>query len=228
MAHCPRIAFAVALVVVGPGLVFGDDTPESTRQVALSGTLAALIPEYRISLTSSLSPGRHEFVGKGREFPIRLPVAKFGAAFIEITDTDGHRLLSVLFDRPLFQGNRDVTIRLDKPTLELSIRGERTLQIDHWAWISEKVCYSDMPNWNEKEKRLVRAGKPVVEVARDKAPSQIMVRRTMRSGCMGYGWLAFLDLPADVKKGETLTVTVIHDTGDLWGRLSIASKHTVE
>jgi hypothetical protein len=209
----------------------GADAPELMHQLSLSGTLPALIPEYRVSLISSLPRySGYEFVARVKEFPIRLPAAKFGAAFIDVTDTDGHRAFSILFDRLLFQDDRDATLRLDKPTLGLSIRGGRALRIHHCAWIAEKVCYGDMPNWNEKEKRLACARRPIVVITRDNAPSRTLVTETMRAGgfCYGCGWFAFPELPRDIKNGETVIVTVSHDTGDLWGRLAITSKHTVD
>ena len=228
MNYLPWKSVAIALMLVIPRLVVGADAPESTRQLALAGPLAALIPEYRVSLTSSLSVTDKLMGGRVKEFPIRLPTAKFGAAFIEFTDTDGRRALSVLFDKPLFEGNRDVTLSLDKPTLKLSIHGERELQIHHWAWVSEKVCYADMPKWNEKTKRLVLAGNPVLEVARDKAPNQVIITHKMHGGCMGFGWIGFIELPDEVKNGETVIVTVTHDTGDLWGKMSVTSRHKVQ
>ena len=50
----------------------------------------------------------------------------------------------------------------------------------------------------------------------------------MVNGCSGFGWLAFPHLPPDVKRGDILTITVTHQTGDLWGPISTTVKYLVE
>jgi hypothetical protein len=211
-----------------PATQASRDSQEPTHQLALSGTLATLIPEYGVNVTSSLAITKILAVGPVKEFPVRLPTAKFGAAYIEFVNTRGQRAFSVLFDKPLFEGNRDVTLSLDKPRLQLSVHGERELEIYHRAWIGDGVMYSDMPCWNEKKKQLSVAGDPILTVARDKTPNQPFASRKMVGVCMGLGWVSFVRLPHDVKSGDTVIVTVIHDTGDLWGKLSTTIRHTVQ
>jgi hypothetical protein len=88
--------------------------------------------------------------------------------------------------------------------------------------------YSDMPYWSNSARRFRPAGAPILEIAREKSPTQHILMRKMVSGCMGLGWIAFLELPDDIQNGDLVIVTVTHDTGDLWGKLSVTSRHKVQ
>jgi hypothetical protein len=67
-----------------------------------------------------------------------------------------------------------------------------------------------------------------MEIRSAAKPGQAITATRMGSGCLGYGWMAFPEIPPELKKGDTLTISITHDTGDLWGKLSKTSKHVVE
>ena len=221
------IMLVVAVFLLRP--LRAGETSGPTHRVSFSGEVAKLMRECGVRITSSLSRKKPAFVGKVSEFPVELPAADFGAAFVDVTDSSGARVLSILLDRPLFRDDTDCNLCLDKPTCETSVRRSGTaLWIHHWAWIAEKICYADMPYWDSHQKKLTRADAPFLEIRSAKNPTLLVTSGRMVNGCAGYGWLAFPKIPPEVKSGDTLTITVTHQTGDLWGPISTKTKYIVE
>lgn len=126
---------AVALILMTPVMSMAEEKPERSHRFHVTGEVAGLIRGCHVSITSSLSQKEPRFVGKVTNLPVQLQSSDFGAAFVDVTDASGDRILAVLYDRPLFQGDTDAILELNKPKLDTSIRVHRgrTLLIHHWA-----------------------------------------------------------------------------------------------
>jgi hypothetical protein len=221
------IVLAVAVFLLHP--LRAGETSGPTHRVSFSGEVAKLMRECGVEITSSLSQKKPAFAGKVSDFPVELRAAEFGAAMVDVTDSSGARVLAILLDRPLFRDDTDCNLCLDKPTCETSVRRSGTaLRIHHWAWIAEKICYADMPYWDSHQEKLTCADAPFLKITSAKSPTPVVFSGKMVKGCGGYGWLAFPHLPPDVKRGDILSITVTHQTGDLWGPISTTAIYRVE
>ena len=136
--------------------------------------------------------------------------------------------MSVMFSRPLFKDGNDVTINLNKPTMEVrtSISGKE-ITIHQWAWIAKDIGYATMPYWDRDEGKVIAAENPTIDI-RVKGASKSIVSSVMGNGCLGYGWLTSASLPKNVASGTKLSITIKHKTGDLFGDIATTTAYVVE
>lgn len=219
----------VFVLWIGTSLVLGD-VADSERQgrIRVSGIVAKLIPKHRVIIHSSKQGLMRSYTARLNEFPLDVRRSDFGAAFVDFENKRGKRVLSVLFSRPLFREGNDVTLKLNKPTMEVRVSGSgKEISIHQWAWIAKDIGYATMPCWDRVADRVVAAENPTIEI-REKGISKPIFTAVMKNGCLGYGWLACASLPKDIAKGTELSITIIHKTGDLFGEISTTTAYVVK
>ncbi len=179
----------VVVCLICASTVIGDPTESDTQgRVHLSGVVAKLIPEHRVTIHSSKKDAVRSYSAPLKKSPILVDTSDFGAAYIDFEDQAGERVMAVMFNTPLFKDGRDVTIRLIRPALETRVTGSgQDISIHQWAWITEDVGYATMPRWNRDKDKLVAAQNPTVEI-RVKGHATPIVSTVMENGCLGYGW----------------------------------------
>jgi hypothetical protein len=226
----PTIALTLLGVALLGAMVAAQRSKRGERppRVRLEGDAVKLLSGHRVTFHSS----RREvepFTVAAEEFPLEVATKDFGAAFLDIQDQGGERVASIILTRPLMERFRDTFIRLDKPTFQTRIH--RNWMIDHAAWIGDEVKYASLPRWNRRTNRLTEAAPPRLEIRlRGESEKPPLVTQTMDNGgvCRGCRWFAFVDLPEDVPKGTELSIRIMHDTGDLFGKLTSVTHHVVQ
>jgi hypothetical protein len=237
----PFAALAIAFFLASSDLAQGTEKTEAVRRIALSGKVAELVGQHRACLFNGAGP---IFFGNVKDFPITLPVAKLilpppnksgklGAVFMEFKDPTDTRTLSIVVGGPLFASHKDVTIRLDRPALATTVGPTYNglhMRVTHCAQPEKDVWYRDLPNWNRESKHLTRAKEPLIEIRLSDQPNRVLLNKRMQSDklCHSDGWSTIFDIPPDVQNGRTLIITVTHDTGDLWGKISNTKNYVVE
>jgi hypothetical protein len=227
----PTVALTLLGIALLGALVAAERSKrgETPPRVRLEGDGAKLLDGHRVTFHSSRREVK-PFSVAAEEFPLEVATKDFGAAYLDIENKAGERVAAVLFDRPLVERFNDTHVNLGKPSLETTVWDQgRRLVVHNWAWIDKKVCYAAMPRQDHETGKLIEAVPPTVELRlRGEEQKSPLVVETMKDGCCGYGWIAFVDLPDGAAKGTELTIRIVHDTGDLFGKLTSVKHHVVQ
>jgi len=147
-------------------------------------------------------------------------------AYVDFRNDTNKRIMGVLLSNDLFDKPRTIEIVLDRPDTFVrpaSIFG--SFGFRYHALISRRMQYSDVPRWNSKKKEFLTPSSPVLQIYKA-ANSELLQESEMRSMCYGHGWALHTDFPAELADKTELWIVVIHDTGDLFGKLKTECSFT--
>jgi hypothetical protein len=208
------------------------DEPGNTRRIQLAGKVVEFVPQSQVNIYTPVG-AQPALSLNVRDLLKGLPIATLRHAWLlEFEGNTGDRTLSVSFGSDVFKGDGDFVVRIEKPIVEVTVRPRRDkfrpLRIETHAPIQEKVWYEDLPHLSEKENRLTCAKAPQIEVRLADESRRVIADAPMEKAemCWGGGW--YLDLRPSPAEGQTLSITVSHDTGDLWGKISTTKEFVVE
>lgn len=194
------------------------EAEQVTCQVDVNGIAAALLSKGTVEWYFARSERLVRY--RMAEFPVVGMAIDRDPAFLSFYDAQSSRVAAVITTSPIAARHSErVTISLGKPLLETRItRLGDSIQVHHLARIADHMFYAAIPRWDAKSNRLTSAESPNLEIVIEPELKPLFVGQ-MKSGCMGYGWVANPTILQHTGRMTRLRIRVTHDTGDLFGEL---------
>lgn len=229
------ITIACVLLLCGCAVILPHRSEGTT--LVLSGQGARLFAETQARLeisffTDSPLPIRNLPPLSPAGYMIAIPHELHEATFLNISGTQGRRISFIVINGAKLSAenaNKNVPIVLDKPQPWIEVEQmTNALRVKYGADIVEgsRVRWTSLPYWNATTKKFTLAKPPTVTISRVDDPTHVVKTKALDTTCYGlYWWSPRIALPDTVQMGDHLVISVIQDTGDLFGQ--IVAKETI-